>query len=654
MVYFQTIFYGAAWEDDRIIISPVMKDTGLMLESFYRMLPGSHFFPVSFLQCFLINTLFGKNAFPFGFHLYAYICHIFSCILAALIFYKLTRNKLISVIAVSLWTVHPINVETLTRLVCAPAHVPAGTFCLASLYFFLKILDSRNLYLKAIFALGGIFFFLASLTSYEQYILFPLVMLLIFYLFEGKKVFVEKQYLFFLTVPIVLVYLIYIIWRYIACGGSLFYAGNEFITWTGIGRIKDILFRAFWLAPQLYVHYLRLFFWPDFLTESQADWYKVGGSVFSFYSLFCQFIVIGLILSAILLRKKIPLFTIGVAWFFISMLPVIQIIPLFTIVDEHYCYIGVLGILLAVFSLLVYFKKFISPKLLVILILLIFSLLTWRTLIYLPTGKDRILQVVYRAKYSPPWTKVIYMLEALQNAKSKKREKELPGWLNLDNLRKECGLWLSKYLYVKADLSYKYGPMQNFYKYDTYQFLCRVLYTSKKLNELKILMKQAIEVKSDSIGYYRSAIFLREINEWGVAWEAIKNAISINPKFNMLYDSQFLDIAKNANKLREAEEITKNYIKLKPRASHPYLFAGTFYKKFNKSEEALYYYKQAISSDKIISINYKYLYFQAVNLFIENKMFDLAKQTLNVISSFDPFDKKVKKTLDIITTGHFQ
>ena len=603
-----------------------------MLQTFYHTIPGSHFFPFSFLQSYLINSLF---SYPFGFHLYALVLHAISCLLATIIIFKITKSKLISVLTVSLWTVHPLNVETLTRLVCAPAHVPAGALCLAFMLCFLMLADTKSIEAKKVFSLLGSVFFLISITSYEQYIFFPVVL---FFIFNASY---KEKYL----MQIALIYFIYLIWRFIACGGSLLYSGDEFISWTAVGSLKDIFFRAFWLAPQLLVHYLKLFFWPDFLSESKADWYTLGDSVFSLYSLFCQIVILFILLSAFKLRKKIPGFTLGIVWFFVSMLPVVQIIPLFSIVDEHYCYLPILGIFLSVFSLVNYFFKSTSPRILIFLAIALFCLLSWRTYLYLPSARDELSQVIYRAKEAPPWIKPLHMVRALNIAIFTNRANVLPVWINERSCEEEVTKWLRNNLNAKPNFSHFYGPIQMPYNYNLYPVLCLYLYRKEAINDLGVLMKQALAVKNDSYGWYKNAKFLSEVREWIVAWRSLEKAVELNPRLALLYDQMFVGIAYNASRFNDAETLIQNYIKLKPNSSHPYLILGLLYKQFGKTPEALESYNQAISRDKIPSINYKDLYLEATDFFVQNHMTDQAKRALDIVARFDPFDKEVKQTL---------
>ena len=647
VVYFQVLQFDFAWGDDQIVIGPYAKDFNLMLKGFYQNLPGLHFIPLYFFQSFLINHLFGTNAFPFGFHLYQLLLHVISCILATLVLFKITNNRFMSIAIVSLWTVHPLNVEVLTRLGCGPAQVAAGTFCLAFTFCFLKIREVSNNTSKLILSILGILFFLASLTSYEQYFFFPLILLLIFLYLDGKKIFQEKSYLYFCILPILLVDFLYLLWKYFACGGTLFETSDELIKWTEMGSIKDILFRAFWLSPQLIIHYLRLFFYPNYLAESQADWFKVGSSTLDTYSIFCQAITMILILSTFFLYKKMPLFSIGIIWFLTSMVLVVQVIPLFSMVDEHYCYLSMLGIFLSIFSLVIQYWKFISPRILITITLLLFVLLTWRTLLYIPSGKNHTSNLVAMVKYSPDWNRIFYMAALRETIKS---TDETPLSLVSDKAYAvEVDKWYKKYLYVKPDLSYKFGPMQVYYNYLIYKDLCLYLYDAGRLEDLNILLKQALSIKDNAFGWYQNTQFLVELKQWKEAWLSLKRTIKLDPRFKPSYDLMFIEIVLNSNKFYEAEQLVKNYIELKPNLSHPYLFAGLFYHANKDLEKALKYFNQGIAADKTPSISNDGLYFFAATLFIKNKMFNEAEKALNIIvTSIDPFNNKViNKLLDL-------
>lgn len=631
-VYSQTIFFGTPWNDDNTVISPPARDFHLMLKSFYQNVPGLHFAPMYYLQAFIVNKIFGANAYPFGFHLYNLFLHLISCIFATAVCFKLFSNKFLSAVLVSLWTVHPLNVEAISRIGVGPGHVASGTFCLIFVYCLLRVLDSQLCIQKVLFLISGLLFFLASMTSCEQFFFFPFVLFLICIFLYGFKFLIKKENVFWIILPLCGIYFIYFLWRYYACAGNVFETSCELTKWSEFGTLKDALFRAFWLAPQLLVHYLKLFFYPDFLSDVQAEWFKIGKSLFSFYSLFCQVLVFGLILVCLFWFKKIPLFSIGVFWFLFSMVLIVQTIPLFVMVDQYYCYFSILGVFISLFAVIAKLNQ----KILLVILLLIFSLLSFRTIIYLQSNKDTFSYFISLYKHAPEETKVLHLFDALAYAEMQNKLKELPGDISYENFDHMVDAWLKKYLDKPIDLSHKFGPIQYAPNYILYKLLSLNLYHRGKKDELNKLIKHELEVKNNWLGWQQHADFLRYVKEWNPAWYSINRAISLNPVHYILYDSNFSEIAFNAGRFNEAEKLIKNFMLLKSNYSYPYLCAGVFYKTFGKDLQALNYYEQALLPEKVISINYKNMYIEAGRFFVTHKKYDLAAKAFSIVTSFDP------------------
>lgn len=648
IVYIPALKLGSAWGDDIFVISREAKNFFLMIKSFYSNTPALHFVPMCMLQSYLINSIFGKSAFPFWFHLYDIVLHVISCFLAALILFKLTKSNLISILIVSLWTVHPINVENLTRLGCGPAQVAAGMFCLVFLICFLKVMEESNVKTKLLLVLLGIIFFIASLTSYEQYFLVPLFLLFFARRRNISGNFWSREYLFYYVIPICMIYPIYLGWKYLACGGSLFETSNELIKWTETGSLNDILFRAFWLSPQLIVHYFRLFFWPDYLAESKADWYFVGDSVFSFYSLFCQIFVVLLLISCWLLKKIIPLYSVSIMWFFTTMVLVLQIIPTFSIVDEHYCYLSSVGLFLTFFSILDYFKRFISKRMIIIFTTFTFIVLLWRTELYIPSGKDFLTHHIYMAKEAPPWNKHTFMASAIDLANKENRTRELPGWISEKSFEGFINMWIERYLNLKPTLYYKFGPMQMLYNFYVFRGVFKYLAFSGQRQKLIDAMNTALRVDDSWVGYYEIARILKILGDLDNAWNANKKAIENNPVIKHVYDNQFVEIALGAKKVEEAEKLLIDYINLCPHHSYPYLVAGKLHLSAGNLDKALTYFSAGISKDKIPSVNYGKLYDYAAVAFAKGKRYSDMMRVLNVVLSFDPDNTNAQHSIDAL------
>ena len=648
LVYSQSVFFGAVWGDDPFVIAPQCRDFNLMLKSFYdnSNYSGVHYLPMYYLQYFLVNKIFGAGAYPFGFHVYHLLAQSLVCIFATLVFYRITKNKLFSVMVVSFWIMHPVNLQMSTRLLVG-AGVMGFALCLAFIYLNLKVLEDEPGIYKWFYVIFGNLFFLVALMITESNFFFPLLLYLISFYLKGKDIF-NKKYLY-LSIPVLVVLPVYLILRFIACGGSIFNPSttDELMCWTEFGGIKDILFRAVWLSPQLIVHYFKLFFWPFGLMDSRAEWYMVSDSIFSLYSLFCQLFVLCLILSVFLAYKKVPLYSVGIAWFFILIVLCIQIFPLFTIAGVRYIYAPSLGLMLALFSLLFKCSNMKLRNSLLILSIPVFIFLIGRTVYYLPSSKDQLTQLVYCAKEAPLWNKLNYFVDVIKIADEQKQWDKVPAWINNDSFNKLFNESINFYLNIKPDLSTKFGPMQMAYNFYSFRRLLDSLIILGRTDLISPILNASLRVNNGWTGWYEAATFLYKTNNLNAAWEATKKAVSIKPKSPLSYNTQFVDIAVAANKFDEAEKLVLNFIKLSPKFSYPYLSIGILYSKFNKEDLALNYFKQALQADKQICSEY-YAYDYVARFFIKRDMLNEARVAVNKIFALDPFNETAKNTLNEI------
>ncbi len=644
LIYWKSIFFGAVWGDDPMVISPPARDFNLMLKSFYdnSHYSGVHYLPMYYLQYFLVNKIFGENAYPFGFHVYHLFAQFLVCVFATLVFNKITKNRLFSVIVVAFWIMHPINLQMSTRVLVS-AGVMGFAFCLIFIYLNLRLLENSLSANKWFYVILSNLFFLIALMTGENFFFYPILLYVISFYLKGKSIF-SKKYLY-LYVSLLVVLPVYLILRFVACGGNMFNSStsDELLSWTETGGIKDMLFRGVWLSPQLIVHYFKLFLWPFGLMDSKAEWYTVGNSIFGPYSLFCQFLVLSLILSIFFLYKQAPLFSIGVAWFFISSVLYLQIIPLFTIAGVRYAYVPSMGLMLAIFSLVFGCSNIKVRKVLLILAVPIFLFLVNRTIYYLPSSKDLLTQYIYCAKEAPLWNSPLYFAKAVDLAQTEKKEKELPEWLSDVAFSKVADQWLNKYMDLKPGMDIKYGPMQMAYNFYSFRGIFKYLFYSGQYEKLNKVMNTALKVNDGWIGWYEIAKFLKDTKQWEQSWQALKIAIGKKPAFKHSYDLRFISIAIQSNNVKEAERLIKNYIEL---SSYPSLFAGYFYLKINKPNEAMKNFKVAIGKDKKISVGEDFFYMTAVHFFIDNKDISNAKQTLDVILSYNPFNKEAKNLLN--------
>ena len=645
-IYYKSIFFGQAWGDDSYVVSPWCLTFKSMIKTFYENtgMVSDHYMPVHCLQCFLINYLFGESAFPFGFHLYQFIAQIIVCILATLLFYKISGSKLISVLTVALWTIHPVNQQQLTRLVVGPG-IMGFAF---NLIFLLSYLYSDNIKSKVqrnCLLVGGSFFFLLGVMSVEHFVFFPILLFLLLFYLKGKKIF-NRNDLSLIICPLI-TYIIYFSVRFYITKGIMLEGENLVDRWAEVGSVKDILFRAFWFSPQLLIHYLKLYFYPYGLIDSAAEWYKVGESILSSYSLFCQIATTLLILLTVFLYKRFPLFSIGMVWFFLTLVLVIQIIPIFSIVSLRYAYLPSLGLTFALFSLISKLKTCSSPKVLIALSIPIFCFLISRTIYYMPSSQNFLNQFIYCTREAPVWNKPLWIsLLIKQEAKEKSN---IYNEINTSAFEESINNWLKQYANIKSNLATQFGPMQMDYNYMVFRVIFAHLASHNRSNDLQKVANAALTIKNNSVGWLEIATLFEKLGKQDLAWEAMKKSILLNPTNKLLYSLQFVDIAFNSKKTSEALALLDNLIKLIPNSSYPYLVTGFFYNKLQLPNQSLYYFKSAISPDKKISMDEENLYLMAASLFFQNKMLEETLRTFNIILSINPHNKEIKQALINLT-----
>ncbi|MBI3591292.1 MAG: hypothetical protein HY094_07965 [Candidatus Melainabacteria bacterium] len=154
--------------------------------------------------------------------------------------------------------------------------------------------------------------------------------------------------------------------------------------------LEVTLERIFWLAPQIFLHFLKLIFFPITLSIDQTAQVKFSHYLFHPYAILCFLIMFGLLFLSLIsffyVRRRgfFYLFILFIPFFF-SLFPFLHILsPIYNLASERYLYSPlfflIIGFSYILFSLISDFsqKKFI-PHLSVIILLLILCTLSTRT-----------------------------------------------------------------------------------------------------------------------------------------------------------------------------------------------------------------------------------------------------------------------------------
>ncbi|MFC2149190.1 tetratricopeptide repeat protein [Candidatus Auribacterota bacterium] len=282
--------------------------------------------PVGTLSYFLDYAIAGHT--PFWYRLHNLILHMIFTISLMSLLLSLKVKRLAAFFGALIFALHPINVES----VCVPSfreEVYAGIFFIWAL---LLLINRKYFW-------AGISFFLALLSK-EMAVSFILIAGLyellfrqndIAFLTEKAKIFepsgIARRYAWILMSLI-----LYLFIRF-----SVMYAPYESnVQYAHLG-----LFDRLCTQGQVFTHFVKNILWPVKLDpEYIFQWHKTifSPDVWPHY-----LFIITIILLAVLLSKKRPVISLGIFWFYITLLPVSNIFPLEHLGADRYLYIPMTG-----------------------------------------------------------------------------------------------------------------------------------------------------------------------------------------------------------------------------------------------------------------------------------------------------------------------
>src|SRR3989339_378716 len=292
--------------------------------------------PIVTISYFIDYAIWHLN--PFGFHLTNIILHTLNTVLFYLFLNAVIQNKRIVLLSTLFFVTHLALLETV-NCVGYREDLLSATFLLASLIYFVK--SDTILYKKSdkrrftLYYAISILSYLCALFSKEMAITFP-VLLLLFVVFSDQKLWpgIVKRFQGIYT-------------GYIAV--SLFYVIIRFVIFTNPAlkatyQPGGFLVNIFTMIKIL-ASYIKLSFFPFNLN---ADYVVplVKTPLEGSFILSIIFLISIFILFAKLIKSR-NMFACWMAWFFIMILPVMNILPIGNIMAERYLYIPVMGFCVA-------------------------------------------------------------------------------------------------------------------------------------------------------------------------------------------------------------------------------------------------------------------------------------------------------------------
>lgn len=322
--------------------------------------PNFIYRPLEWIGSALGYSIWGAKALYF--HIFFnYLFHLLNTLLVFFILLRVFNGQLLPAFATAMiWTVHPLHNEAINMLTSGVGFLWATFFGLTA--FLINIYPkSRNWFL---IILSTLCFLIAYLGSEMAIIAAPCLTIYFFY----------EQQAFGRTIDWIRVIAAWLsVVLYFQLRGSVL---TESHAWTA--GFSEIYERVFVLAPEIFFHYLKLYFYPAVLTVDQHH-QVILSDAFSPYHLLSMLFAI-LFAGGIIyyFRKREYLISYSLLMAVLSLGIVLNIIPLYVLARERYCYIFTLALTVAIVALV---NKYYKNKIVILIFLIVVIALSARSII---------------------------------------------------------------------------------------------------------------------------------------------------------------------------------------------------------------------------------------------------------------------------------
>lgn len=326
------------WDDEEMVVNnPSVRSLSLpsLLKTFTTF-HHSHYHPLVNIS-YAIEYKFAELN-PFVYHLTNLIFHLLNSVLVYLVLFRLFRNNFIAALVSILFAVHPLHTESVAWITERKDMLYAFFYLLAILFYLFNKETKTKKYDVYVYL-----FFIISCLSKASAVTFPVILLVVDYFFEKKlslKNVKEKIPLFVISI---LFGIINIMAQYEKpLSGSLM----EIPQFDFLSKILIVFYNySFYLYKAVVPMNLSAFYpYPD-----PAE----SGLPLVFWA--APFIT-GLVIYAVYMsRKYSTIIVFGMLFYSVTILPVLQIVPVGrAITADRFAYLPLLGILVILTYLLYY------------------------------------------------------------------------------------------------------------------------------------------------------------------------------------------------------------------------------------------------------------------------------------------------------------
>ncbi len=296
---------------------------------------------------------------PFGYHLTNLLLHICVVLVIYLFFIKITCNNDLAFITALIYSVHTISAEAVNSIGFREDILCALFFMIA----FYSYINYSSTYKPIPLLISSVSIFL-SLMSKEMGVTF--FALIIVYDILFKKTSFDSQTIIRKYLPFLIIFIIYFLIRFVFLKNPL--------KWEPIPPEMHST-KRFFLIPETFCRYIFLLIFP--IRLSAIHTYTVNDYIFHISFIPYLIILIGIVFISLYIKKYNPLLSFGLIFYLVSLLPVLNLIPITHTMAERYLYLPNIGFCFFLANLIFLIKNSKIRKILLLIILIFFSLLTY-------------------------------------------------------------------------------------------------------------------------------------------------------------------------------------------------------------------------------------------------------------------------------------
>lgn len=572
-VYLNSLSNQFVYDDEFTIVTNYFIKTWSNLSSFfnkdYFKFSGElSYRPVVTLSYFIDYTFWKLN--PFGFHLTNLLLHTLNSVLLFFLLTRIFNCQTTSFISTLIFSCHPVLSEAVNA-VSYREDLLATTFFIAAFLLYIKTSKVERSLSFSYFA--SVICYLFGIFSKEMAITLPLLIFLYDVLFsKSKKLFHKLTHYY---IGYILTTIFYLLMRFVILHNPVE---------SHVSYPEGSIFINFLTMSKVLASYMKLFFVPVTLCADYVIPYSTSLFDTSFILSFLLLVAVMVITYKLFFYSKTLFFS--VVWFFVSLLPVLNIVPIENIMAERYLCLPIIGFCMVIGTLLVHHHKiglFSKSYITVSILVLVLAIFSFKTIKRNTVWMDQTVLWTNTVKISP---------------------KSFKAHNNLGNIYRNAG----------------------------------------KLDEAVLELKYALSLYNDYIDAHNNlGVTYRKKGMLKEALGEYQRALQINPHYpyahnnlGVLYaKSNYLDLA--INEFNNAVANKPDYADAYNNLGATYIRKGLYEKAINECIKAIKYNNRYIDA-----------YYNLGTAYFNNKQLDQALEILKMVLSIDPDHHDARELLNLI------